>query len=115
VTRLGEFSPYGRLFSSGIFLKNTTNNTQIGATFPQSIDNELNLTKNGLGNILGVFLTNSSGQLNLALGQPAMLSPRRGIRVRRCRSSFMSRNVIVLKYPLFLSSGFCYKSALYVD
>jgi hypothetical protein len=61
VTRFGEISAYGRLFSLGIFLKNTRNGLHIWATFPHSIDYELNLTKKRLGNILGDFLTNSSG------------------------------------------------------
>jgi hypothetical protein len=57
VTRLGDFSPNGRLFVLGIFWK-MTNIPQFGATFLQSIDYVFILAwKMGLGD----FFTNSSG------------------------------------------------------
>jgi hypothetical protein len=55
-TRLGEFSPMGRLFTLGKGLKIKEVVHNFGATFSTVF-----LTKSGLGNILGDFFTNSSG------------------------------------------------------
>jgi hypothetical protein len=62
VTRLGEFSPIVWLFSLVIFIiyKSRSN---FGATFYYCKSDVIILTKNGLGYILGVFLTIASGRL----------------------------------------------------
>jgi hypothetical protein len=59
VTRLGELSPSGRLFSLGSLLK-VTEGAYVNflAYFFHSINYVLNLTKNGLGYTLGDFFTN---------------------------------------------------------
>jgi hypothetical protein len=60
VTRLGEFSPNGRLFTLGTVM-NPKRSPNFCATFSRSVDYALILPKIGLGYILGVFFTNSSG------------------------------------------------------
>jgi hypothetical protein len=52
VTRLGDFSPLGRLFTLGSFLKRTEVAKLFGLLFKRSLI---------LGHILGYFFTNSSG------------------------------------------------------
>jgi hypothetical protein len=58
VTRLGEFSPIGRLNTLGIFVKITE---IFGLLFSRGKSCLLIFTKNGLGYILGDFFTNASG------------------------------------------------------
>jgi hypothetical protein len=60
VTKLGEFSPIGRLFSLGIFFENYKR-ANILVYFFRGLNFELILAQNGLGYILGEFFTNSSG------------------------------------------------------
>jgi hypothetical protein len=62
VTRLGEFSPIGWLFTLGSFLKMTKVAQIYGLHFPNvSATCVLILRKNGLGYLLGAFFANSSG------------------------------------------------------
>jgi hypothetical protein len=61
VTRLDEFSPFGRLFSLGSFLRLRKYPKILGNFFRSSGFVVLILAKNGLGYILGDFFTNSSG------------------------------------------------------
>jgi hypothetical protein len=61
VTRLGEFSPIGRLFPSGSFFENYRNSTNNWATFFRYESCVLIFTRNGMGYILGDFFTNVSG------------------------------------------------------
>jgi hypothetical protein len=58
VTRLGDFLPFGPLFTLSWFLKITAD---FWANLYYSKIYALILAKNGLGNILGDFVTNSSG------------------------------------------------------
>jgi hypothetical protein len=60
VTRLGEFSPKVWLLTLGSGLKITKAANFYGVLFPM-VPVIINLTKNGLGYILGDFFTNSSG------------------------------------------------------
>jgi hypothetical protein len=55
VTRLGEFSPIGRLFTLGSFVENYRRMLKFLATFFLSKRHVLILTKNALGYILGDF------------------------------------------------------------
>jgi hypothetical protein len=59
VTRLGEFSPIGRLFG---FLKITDAGQFFWLPFFRVKSFTLNLTKNGLGFIWGDYFTNLSGR-----------------------------------------------------
>jgi hypothetical protein len=59
VTRLGEFSPIGQLFTLGSLLKNTKV-AQFWATFSMEKSYVFILTKIALGYTLGDFFTNSS-------------------------------------------------------
>jgi hypothetical protein len=62
VTRLGEFSPIGRVFSLGSFLFYFTERAQtFWATISHGNSNVLISTKHTLGYILGDFFANSSG------------------------------------------------------
>jgi hypothetical protein len=58
---LGDFSRIGRFFSLGSFFK-YKRSPKFGASFFDSKRYVQFLTKYGLGNILGDFLTNSSGR-----------------------------------------------------
>jgi hypothetical protein len=55
-----KFSPFGRIFSLGCFMKNT-NLSQIFVPLFYTVKVIIIFTKNGLGCILGDFFTNSSG------------------------------------------------------
>jgi hypothetical protein len=67
VTRLGDFSPNGRYFTLGRFIKITDVAQKLHKVkvkfgyFFVSLEYALILTKNGFGYILGDFVTNSSG------------------------------------------------------
>jgi hypothetical protein len=62
---VGEFSPIGRLFSLGNFMK-ITEVAQIFSYFmPRQQNYVLIVTKTGSGCILGDFFTNSSGHPDL--------------------------------------------------
>jgi hypothetical protein len=61
VTKLGEFSPNGNLFTVGCMMKMIEVALILGALFPHRTRNELVLAKNGLGYILSDFFTNSPG------------------------------------------------------
>jgi hypothetical protein len=63
VTGLGEFSSKGQLFTLDSFMKITEVDDIFVLLFTRytSVDHVLILTKNGLGYILGVFFTNTSG------------------------------------------------------
>jgi hypothetical protein len=56
VTRLGETSPNGRLFTLGNFFEKCRRSTHFCVTFFLSMDYELILTKNVLGYLSGDFL-----------------------------------------------------------
>jgi hypothetical protein len=64
VTRLGVFSPIGRLFSMGSSLENYRSNPYVWATF--SVANYLQIVKNGLGYIFGDS-TNKASKHNFKL------------------------------------------------
>jgi hypothetical protein len=59
VTRFGEFSPIGQLFSLGVFFNWTEE--VFWLRFVQSKNYVFSLMKNGLGYTLGGFFKNSSG------------------------------------------------------
>jgi hypothetical protein len=61
VTRLGEFSPIGRLFSLGSSSKNCRSSQIFWATIFCGKNYLLALTTTGLGYILGYFFKNASG------------------------------------------------------
>jgi hypothetical protein len=61
VTRLGEFSPLGRLLTLGFIFENSRGGKTILAPFFHGKSCVLMLTENGLGHILGTFFTNLSG------------------------------------------------------
>jgi hypothetical protein len=63
VTRLGEFSPIERLSSSGSFFGNYGISPKMFGYFFPPITFIYKFRKNGLGNILGDFFSNSSGHL----------------------------------------------------
>jgi hypothetical protein len=60
VTRLGEFSPNGRLFTLGSILENCLKSPHFCASFYPGMNYVIVLTKIGLGYILGDFYTKSS-------------------------------------------------------
>jgi hypothetical protein len=60
VTRLDDFSPIGRLFTMGSFLR-SQKQPYIWATFIHQKIQAIKFTKNGLGYISGDFFKNSSG------------------------------------------------------
>jgi hypothetical protein len=61
VTRLGELSPFGRLFSLEFFLKLPTVRPNSWTSFVFSKSYVLTLSKKGLDFILGDFFTNLCG------------------------------------------------------
>jgi hypothetical protein len=61
VTRLGEFSPIGRLLTMSSFVANYRSSQNIRATLFHCKSYELILTKKWLGYILVELFTNSSG------------------------------------------------------
>jgi hypothetical protein len=77
VTRLGEFSPILRLLTLGIFL-NYGRAHILGYPFPR-----VKLCRYGLGHILGIFFTNSSGH-------PACLE-------RACCQARHQKNAVYIK------------------
>jgi hypothetical protein len=67
VTKLGEFSPIGRLGTLGSFLKTKEIARIFGLLSPRKKSCALILTKNGLGYILGDLFTNPSVTLLVTL------------------------------------------------
>jgi hypothetical protein len=61
VTGLGEFSPFGRSFTLGSFFVNYKSGQNFGAAFYRRKRYAIILAKNGLGCILGDFLSNALG------------------------------------------------------
>jgi hypothetical protein len=82
---LGEFSSIGRLFSLGSFFRKFPNSPNLWDTFSKvKFMCVLILTKNGLGHILGDFLTNPSGHTDWhssALRMPKLMD---GISMQQC-------------------------------
>jgi hypothetical protein len=70
---LGEFLPVGRLISLGIFLKIAEVALIFGLLFSTEIALYCFFYKNGLGYILGDFITSSSGHPALYLHSTASL------------------------------------------
>jgi hypothetical protein len=98
VTRLGEFSPNGWLFTLASFFENLLKHpTFLGYLFPRQgfcVDSD----KNGLGYILGDFFTNSSGH-------PASELPPRPSYERTCvKCTYLSRIFCVKSFVLKLCS-----------
>jgi hypothetical protein len=61
VTRLGENSPIGQLFTLSSFFKITKVDVEVGATFVQEKSYVLLMMYNGLGYFWGGFFTHPSG------------------------------------------------------
>jgi hypothetical protein len=85
VTRLGEFSPIGWLFTLGSFLK-MTQVADILGNFSPRLRLWNNFVKNGLGYILGDSFTNSSGHP----GRQRIRSQQKKTKMERLRLDFIS-------------------------